>query len=174
MPEPREVLEALHSDTIKSYEYLIDQLAYIAPKATIADPALLMDTIYVLKQAHKHYDDARKEINKQLERLQKLGCLAMASMPEPRLEGQWATGTPSVTEQPYMPDRSDPGYPEFMRALGATEEQLELGALKPSFTGLQEYMGKLAEQGKPVPGPLKSARLIKRFTVVTRSKKVLD
>lgn len=174
MPTTREVLHAIYSDAQNTHEYVIGQLAVVQTQVTHADPALLMDAIYALKQSAKFTDDLRKEINKQLERLQKLGCLAMAHLPEPRLVGEWATGSPLITEQPYMPSPGDEVYPSFMSALGVSDELLERGTVKPSFSGVQNIIAQASEQGKQVPEALKSAKLIKKFTVVARSKHVID
>jgi hypothetical protein len=174
VPTPREVLQAVYSDATKSHEWVLEQLDFVQKNVTHGDPSLLMDAIYALKQTAKHVEDMRKELNKSLERLQKLGCLAMAQLPEPKLAGEWATGSPLITEQPYMPSHSDEGYPAFMQALGVSDELLQRGTVKPSFSGVQNLIASAAENGLPVPPALKSAKLIKKYTVVARSKHVID
>ena len=174
MPTPREVLLSVYTDATKSHEWMLEQLAYVQQNVTHGDPALLMDAIYALKQTAKHAEDVRKELNKALERLQKLGCLAMAQLPEPKLSGEWATGSPDITEQPYMPAPSDESYAAFMGALGVNDELLQRGTVKPSFSGVQNLIANAATEGKPIPPALKSAKLIKKFTVVARSKHVID
>ena len=174
MPEPREILESIYQDCKSVHECTMDQLAWVQTNVTHGEPALLMDAIYALKQSAKHVEDLRKELNKSLERLQKLGCLAMAHLPEARLEGEWATGSPLITEQPYMPSHNDESYPAFMEALGVDGDLLARGTVKPSFSGVQGLIASAAAEGRPVPPALKSAKLIKKFTVVARSKHVLD
>src|SRR5690606_37656559 len=93
-PETRDSLRGLFHEMHETHARMTNYLAQLQQKTSPGDPALLMDAIYALKQAHKCIDDIRKEINKSLERLQKLGCLAMVQNPEARLEGEWATGSP--------------------------------------------------------------------------------
>jgi hypothetical protein len=174
LPEPRELLKAVYADCTEMHGWVIEQLAWVQTNVTHHDPAVLMDAIYALKQSAKHVEDLRKELNKSLERLQKLGCLAMAQLPEARLDGQWATGSPLITEQPYMPDSKAENYPAFMEALGISGDLLARGTVKPSFSGVQNLIADAASEGRPVPHALKSAKLIKKFTVVARSKHVID
>lgn len=174
MQTTREMLKAVYDECRCSHEWVLMQLAEVQTTVTHADPALLMDAIFALKQSAKHVEDMRKELNKSLERLQKLGCLAMAHLPEARLDGEWATGSPLITEQPYMPSDRDETYPAFMEALGVSQDLLARGTVKPSFSGVQNLIADAASEGRPVPPALKSAKLIKKFTVVARSKHVID
>lgn len=173
MSTSRDQLKSVHHCSQDAHEFVINSLGDIN-KLTHGDPALLMDAIYALKQSHKFLEDARKEIGKTLEKLQRLGCLAMMQSASTRLDGEWASGTPLVTEQPYTPQPGDENYASFMAELGVSDELLARGTVKPRFSAVQGIVASCLEEGRQIPEALKSAKLIKKFTVVARSKHVLD
>lgn len=171
----RETLKTeMFDEIVRMHSHVLETLQTVSQQVGLGDGALLCDTIYVLKQAHKHIDDMRKAINRVLDVKQKEGCFAMLQHPEGKFEGEWASGTPLVTEQPYMPSSDDENYAAFMYELGVPDELAARGIVKPSFTGVQNLVAQYAAAGKPVPAALQTAKTIKRFTVVARSKRVID
>jgi hypothetical protein len=71
-----------------------------------------------------------------------------------------------------VPDREREleAYAQVMHALDVPNTPL----VRPSFSGIEAYITKLGEEGKPIPDALKHVRLVDRFTITTRARGGVD
>lgn len=65
------------------------------------------------------------------------------------VRGSLATATPKILTQPKFPKKDTPEFLELMKAMGVPLENAHL--FSPSFKTFEEYLTKLAEDGKPMP-----------------------
>lgn len=72
---------------------------------------------------------------------------------EVSLSGEFATATPTVTEKPKMPSNNSPEMRELLRWIGVSDDVIDKGYLRPSFSQLEEELTRRLETGeKPPPG----------------------
>jgi hypothetical protein len=72
---------------------------------------------------------------------------------EVNLSGEFATATPTIREKPKMPSNDSPEMRELLRWIGVSDEVINKGYLRPSFSQLEAELTRRLETGeKPPPG----------------------
>lgn len=140
------------------------------------DGGTIVDATYVLKRTSELADETRKEIDRTLVLVQKLGCLAVMHTTDDKLHGQIANGYGKSGQELIVPDKDkNPNeYLALMRAIGVTEEMAANPYIKPSWKDVAEFTSKLAEEGKPIPPGLEHVQHTTKFTVVATAKRGSD
>lgn len=143
---------------------------------TSADSGLVVDAILILKKSAQCVDQARKDINRALDILQRIACVHAAHTDANSLKGELGTGYGNASEQWLLPDREkEPEtYAALMRAIGIPEEHVRNALIRPSFSGVSELATQLAEEGKPLPPGLEHVRRVPKFSFTVRPRVDLD
>ncbi len=69
------------------------------------------------------------------------------------LRGEYASASADIQVKPKFPEEDTAEYFELMRWIGLSDEMIQRGMLRPSFTKIQEELTKRVERGeKPPPG----------------------
>lgn len=171
MTELNQRLIDLHKRAQTLHAEYYNALGDVRDEARKMKGAPVVDAVYVLKRSREIVDDTRKEINKCLDFIERIGCM-IALQNEGHLEGDLAKGSGNVKQQPAIPNREDEPdkYFALMDALGIPRELSENRAIKPSFRGIGEFVEKLGAEGKPMPDGLQHARQVSSYTVHARLK----
>ena len=172
----RDDLIKMYCDVKRMHEQMQGLLANVKMEANLMDPSIIVDATYVLKRANEYIDGTRKDVNRALEHVQKLGCMIVMQQSDNKLVGEIASGYAQTKETPALPDRekNPEAYFELMAAMGVPDELANSGLIKPSFTGVGNFATKLAEDGIPLPSGLRHATMISSYTVAARAKAGID
>jgi hypothetical protein len=151
-------LRALLTQTFELYDAINKQCVYVHREFGDMTPEELADVGFLLREAERMLDDARKEMAGRRETIGKKLCVAVT---ERHLQGgdltvrtTLCTATPDIKQAPKLPAHGSPEYNKLMQQLGIPP--LAAGLVSLHFVRLQTWLTKLAEDGKNVPVDIKS------------------
>jgi hypothetical protein len=134
------------------------QVLSTIPARVVVDPMPdLVDSGYLCREISNICEDLRKSCNSREDTIGR--CIAARAGADSMrgevtvLHGEYANATPYVKVKPRFPDPDTPEYAVLMRWIGLSDEMIEKGMLRPSFTRIQEILTERAEKGEQaLPG----------------------
>lgn len=124
----------------------------------------LVDLGFLCREMTRLSDELRKEANAKQQLIGKVIALEVTraslagDISSPTVRGTLATGTPDVREIASCPKPGSPQFKEVAEFLGLPEDQQDGNLYSLRFTGLSDWLTKMAEEGKDVP------KAINRYT----------
>lgn len=150
---------ALHAEVQRLYHTVYQKMSELSGqlrpgKMPCGD---MVDIGYLLREMENILDElrkevkARKELTGKLIAFERVQAFVEDSSIDMTVRGSLASGTPDVKQLPELPKKGTPEYGQLLAYFGATEAQIQQGALKPDFKVIAELCTQRAADGLPNP-----------------------
>jgi len=155
-------------------------------QSTVLSLREMADTLYVLREATKLYEDSLKELNKAKGEIERLFCTLFVdeslagNFADDKVRTEHCSVEPDIKVAAKLPTyKQDPeSYLAMMADLGFDTDTLVRDGVelaRPYWPGIQERINTLATEGKPLPKGLKTDETFRQFAVKIRKKmEILD
>lgn len=108
----------------------------------------LVETVHVLKQAYKHFDELRKEVKRRIEAAERVaGIVAVKLEADPTVRTPYVTATIRVGQVANVPRHDAPEYAALMEWLGLPPE----APVRIHWPDLVDMLTERAANGQALP-----------------------
>lgn len=139
-------MEQIHNNACQAIVKLIEGMQ----STSLPD---MVDATFLLRECAVFCEDLRKEFNRMQELIERTACymhtqdsIKDPSTPE-RVRGEFATGTPNVTETASLPKAGSEEDLALRAALGLQDSPLT----RIHWPTMNEHLSMLSSEGKPLP-----------------------
>lgn len=177
-PHSRKLI-ALYANITEMHNHLFHEVSDIeasCKRSMREGTEEISDASLVLRKVAEYCDAMRKECNKKLATIHKIGCLMATSRNDLSMKGELSTSRAEPGETTLLPnpDTHPAEYQMLMVDIGVPKELASNPAIRPSFSGCEELVNKIRSEGKKLPPGLENCRRIPKFSITARPKSGID